>query len=113
MSEPMPPARPDPAMPPATPSPAYSTAVTPGGQPPYNLLAILAFVFVWITVIVGIILGHIALSQIKRTGERGHGLALAAVIIGWVALGLGIVITAIVFISLGFFAVSNNNTNNM
>ena len=36
----------------------------------------------------GIICGHLALGQIKRTGESGHGLALAGTIIGWVFTGL-------------------------
>ena len=31
------------------------------------------------------ILGHVALGQIKRQNEAGRGLALAGVIIGWVA----------------------------
>ena len=40
--------------------------------------------------IVGIITGHMSLSQIKQTGEGGRGLGLAGVIIGWVTLGLAI-----------------------
>jgi hypothetical protein len=39
----------------------------------------------------GIITGHISLGQIKRTGESGHGMALAGTIIGWVGLGLFII----------------------
>jgi hypothetical protein len=73
----------------------------------FNTLAILAFVLVWPTVIVGIILGHIALSQIKRTGERGHGLALAAVIIGWVGIALGIVALIITAAIAGWFFATN------
>jgi hypothetical protein len=43
---------------------------------------------------VGAILGHVALSQIKRTGQEGRGLALAGIIIGWsvTALVLGVVV---------------------
>ena len=77
----------------------------------YNTLAILAFILVWPTVIVGLILGHIALSQIKRTGERGHGLALAAVIIGWVGIGLGIIALIITAVIAGWFLVSNPGSN--
>jgi len=33
--------------------------------------------------IVGAILGHVALSQIKRTNEAGSGLAIAGIILGW------------------------------
>ncbi|MHA7985019.1 DUF4190 domain-containing protein [Rathayibacter sp. CAU 1779] len=68
--------------------PGYVQPVYVVAAPPTNGLAIGAFVSVWFVSLVGIILGHIALSQIKRTGERGHGLALAAVIIGYVSLGL-------------------------
>ncbi len=39
--------------------------------------------------LVGAILGHVALGQIRRTGEQGHGIALAAVIVGWALTALG------------------------
>jgi hypothetical protein len=35
----------------------------------------------------GIIFGHIAVSQINRTGEEGKGLAIAGLVIGYVSLG--------------------------
>jgi hypothetical protein len=62
-----------------------------------NTLAIISLVtsILWGTALVGVITGHIALSQIKRTGESGRGLALAGVIIGYVGIGsalLGIVL---------------------
>jgi len=37
---------------------------------------------------VGAILGHIARGQIARSGEQGDGIALAAIIIGWIFTGL-------------------------
>ena len=43
-----------------------------------------------------IVLGHVARSQIKRTGEQGAGLALAGLILGWAAVILGIVLVAAV-----------------
>ena len=42
------------------------------------VLSLLFFTFV------SAVMGHFALRQIKKTGERGRGLALAAVIIGWI-----------------------------
>jgi hypothetical protein len=45
---------------------------------------------------VAIVLGHVARSQIKRTGEQGAGLALAGLILGWAAVILGIVLIAAV-----------------
>lgn len=40
--------------------------------------------------ILGIVFGHVARRQIKRTGEGGSGLALAGLIIGYVTLGLAV-----------------------
>jgi uncharacterized membrane protein len=62
----------------------------------YNILAIIGFISSFFIAVVGIVLGFIALSQIKRTGEKGRGLALAAVIIGFVA----IIVYIIVFVAL-------------
>jgi hypothetical protein len=100
MTEPTPPAanyQPQPYAP----SPTYA----PG--PPTNTLAIIALVLSLVGVSLGgVICGHIALSQIRRTGEAGHGLALAGVIIGYVFLGLTVlfVIGYIVVIALAIGA---------
>ncbi|HEU4807677.1 MAG TPA: DUF4190 domain-containing protein [Homoserinimonas sp.] len=48
-----------------------------------NRLAIASVIVVFLFSPMGLILGHVALSQIGRTGERGRGLALAAVVLGW------------------------------
>ena len=40
--------------------------------------------------IVGIVTGHISLRQIKATGERGRGMGLAGLLIGYISLGLGV-----------------------
>ena len=40
----------------------------------------------------GIIFGHVALSQIKRTNEGGQGLAVAGLIIGYLSLGVAILL---------------------
>jgi peptidyl-prolyl cis-trans isomerase B (cyclophilin B) len=51
----------------------------------------------------GIIFGHISLSQIKKTGEDGHGLAIAGLVISYlitiasILLLLGVMLFAIVF----------------
>jgi len=64
------------------------------GYPPAprtNPLAIVSFVSAFVMSIVAVITGHIALSQIKRTGEGGRGLALAGLIIGYAGVGLAVV----------------------
>jgi hypothetical protein len=62
--------------------------------PTYNVLSIIGFVLAFAFAIVGVILAHVALSQIKRTHDRGWGLAVAALWIGYwnVLFGLIIVI---------------------
>lgn len=42
--------------------------------------------------LVGAILGHVALGQIKRSGQGGRGMALAGVIVGWIALALSVLL---------------------
>ena len=72
----------------------------------WNVLAILAIITVWFTIILGLVFGHIALSQIKRTGERGRGLALTAVIVGWLAVVAG-ALAAMFFLIFGGLYVSS------
>lgn len=55
---------------------------------PTNSIAILALVLGLTVPIGGIVCGHIALSQIRRTHEQGRGLALAGLIIGYSLCGL-------------------------
>jgi hypothetical protein len=45
-----------------------------------------------VATIPAIALGHMARNQINRTGERGAGLALGGLVLGWMALILGIVL---------------------
>jgi uncharacterized protein YacL len=72
----------------------------------WNVLAILAIITVWFTVILGLVFGHIALSQIKRTGERGRGLALTAVVVGWIGVVAG-ALAAMFFLIFGGVYLSN------
>jgi Domain of unknown function (DUF4190) len=85
------------------PPPGYAPAygVFPGYGPPgygprprNNQLAMIALVlsFLGLLAPVGLALGVVARGQIRRTGEAGEGLALAAVIIG------GVVTTVLVFV---------------
>ena len=53
-----------------------------------NAVAMVAVVLVFFSPIAGLILAHIALVQIKRTGENGRTSALVAAVVGWVLSGL-------------------------
>ena len=46
--------------------------------------------------VTAIILGFIGLSQVKKTGERGRGLALWAIVLGFVSIIIGIIVSIIV-----------------
>ena len=49
-------------------------------------------VFFWfLAAIPAVVLGHMARSQIRRTGEDGAGLALAGLVLGWIGIVLTVV----------------------
>jgi hypothetical protein len=88
-------------------APAYGAPAAYGqqsyGQPvaaeKYNVLAIVSLISAFFVSLVAIITGHIALSQIKKTGEKGRGLALAGTILGYVGFVAGIIVV-IAYIAL-------------
>ncbi|WP_022892874.1 DUF4190 domain-containing protein [Agromyces subbeticus] len=74
-----------------TPAPAPVPA-QPASAEKWNVLSIVGFVLSLIGFnVVAIVLGFIALNQVKKTGERGRGLAIAAIIIGFVYIVIGII----------------------
>lgn len=102
-------------------APAYDQATATYGAPAYgygyaaartNTLAIVSFiaslagVFVLPVIgqIAGVVMGHISLSQIKSRGEKGRGLALAGVIIGYATLALGVLAIIAFAIFIGALA---------
>lgn len=51
---------------------------------PWNALAIVGFVLAFVVPPGAVVCGHIARRQIRSSGEQGDGLALAALILGYV-----------------------------
>src|SRR5262249_8192149 len=82
----------------------YPMYAYPVAQPRTNpaaitalILSIVAFPFLLCYGIVGALLGvagaivgHVARNQIRDRGEGGGGMALAGIICGWIAFGLGV-----------------------
>lgn len=66
----------------------------PGYPPPRrtNSYAVAALVCAFLFAPLGIVFGHVSLSQIKRTGEDGRGLAVAGLVIGYVMTVLTVVV---------------------
>ena len=58
-----------------------------------NSMAVASFVCSLLCLsVLGIIFGHVALSQISRSGEDGRGLAIAGLVIGYILVGIGVLI---------------------
>ncbi|PSL38070.1 uncharacterized protein DUF4190 [Labedella gwakjiensis] len=74
-----------------------------------NLLAILSLVGAFVFSLAGLILGIIALKQIKQTGEQGRGLALAGIIISSISIVLVIIYVIVVVVIIGSAGVSSYN----
>jgi hypothetical protein len=57
----------------------------------------------WIGSILAVIFGHVALSQIRKDPSiQGRGMAVAGVVLGWVGLGV-LLIVLIVGVSVGIW----------
>jgi len=89
-----------------TPPPPYGAYPPPPYDPygyaarprPTNGMAIASLICAFLFAPLGIIFGHISLSQIKRTGEEGHGLAVAGLVISYlVTIGTILVMVFIVW----------------
>ena len=52
-------------------------------SPDYNTFAVLSPIFAVVVPPAGVVLGHLALPQIRRTGERGSAAAIAGLVIGY------------------------------
>ncbi|GLI28000.1 hypothetical protein ARHIZOSPH14_22420 [Agromyces rhizosphaerae] len=95
--------------------PDYSAAPAPSGQyaaapntQKTNVLAIISLVSAFFISLVAVITGHIALSQIKKTGEQGRGLAIAGLVIGYIGLVVGVIVFIFWIAVIGFAASSGN-----
>jgi hypothetical protein len=59
-------------------------------------MAIAALVMAFVFFPLGIVLGHLARGQIKRSGEGGRGLATAALILGYLQVGVIVMMIGVV-----------------
>jgi peptidyl-prolyl cis-trans isomerase B (cyclophilin B) len=90
-------------------SSSYQPVPTQYAQAPqdrYNTLSIVAFILAFVVSIGAVICGHIALSQIKRTGERGRGLAIWALVLGYLGIAIGVLLVVLWAVALATLAAS-------
>lgn len=57
-----------------------------------NGMAIASLVCAFLCTPLAVIFGHIALSQIGKSGQGGRGLAIAGLVIGYISIAIGILI---------------------
>ena len=91
--------------PPPPPPPPYGPAGGFYGYPqprPTNGMAIASLICAFLFAPLGIVFGHVSLSQIRRTGEEGRGLAIAGLVISYLltVLAVVLVVATIVFAAL-------------
>jgi hypothetical protein len=113
-------------------APQYPASGQPYGQNPYgqpqyppphgaqqgrtNSLAIaslvcsLAGLVTCISAPVGVVLGHIALRQVRQTGEQGEGMAKAGLWVGYIVTVLGILGVAAYIIAIVYFVRHSDTT---
>lgn len=89
-----------------TPPPAAAPYAAAPTGPKTNTLAIVSLVLAFFISLGAVICGHIALSQIKKTGENGRGLAIAGLVLGYLGLVAGLIW---IIISISFFAIAASN----
>lgn len=115
--------------------PTYQPARYPGGYPPpgqasteypvqhlgrarpTNAMAIISLVlgvlglvlFFGVASIPAVILGHIARRQIRQRDEDGDGIALAGLILGWIGIGLILLVIGFFVVVFGAVAVGSAN----
>lgn len=73
----------------------------PSTLAPLSLLAVVAIALAFVAPIGGVVVGCIARREVQRTGERGDGLAFAAVLIG-ATLTLATVVVPAAIAASGF-----------
>ena len=79
----------------------YGAPTTPAdGTNPlavFSLIASVVGLLCGVGSIIGIVLGVIALNQVKRSGQQGRGLAVAAIVVGSVSLVISIIAFAFIW----------------
>lgn len=85
----------DPAVEGLLPQPSHTDPVVDEPLAPLSLLAVVAITLAFLAPLGGVVVGFIARREVRRTKERGDGLAFASILIGATLTLLTFVIPAI------------------
>ena len=74
--------------------------------PLIGFLFMIVTMFLWIAPVLAVIFGHVSHSQINRTGEDGRGQATAGLVMGYIGIGLALLMVVVIvgIMGLGFLA---------
>jgi hypothetical protein len=102
----MQPSEPPPGPPPGPPPPGYPYYAPPPRRTNGNAVAAMVVSLASLVTCpligaVGIYLGTRAQREIAASGEEGEGMAKAGVIVGWVAIGLSVLMVCFVALTFG------------
>lgn len=93
--------------------PATPYAASASAGKPTNVLAIIALIGAFVIAPAGIICGHIALGQIKKSGEGGHALALWGTILGYVFTAIWLLVIIMWVAAFAFLASAGTVVSNI
>ena len=87
-----------------------TTTPAPVTGPKTNTLAIISLVAGILSFnIIAVILGHIALGQIKRTGEGGRTLAIVGLVLGYIAIVVYVILIIVFVVGVGVYSSVGSN----
>ncbi len=86
-------------------SPVTPTAVGYSGLAIASMVLGIVWVY-WVGSILALVFGYVARSHIKRSGQRGNGMAIAGIVLGWVSIA-----TLVLVIILAFAGVFTTNSS--
>jgi Domain of unknown function (DUF4190)/DUF1707 SHOCT-like domain len=76
--------------------PAHPASPTPARMSPLAVAAVACAVAapctLGISAVPAIVLGHVARRRVRRTGERGADMATRALVLGWLAVLIGVIV---------------------
>jgi peptidyl-prolyl cis-trans isomerase B (cyclophilin B) len=82
-------------------SSSASASLGAEGSSKTNTMAILSLVFAFFVSVLAVVFGHVALGQIRRTGESGRGMAIAGLVLGYIGLVAGAIVVIVWAVAFG------------
>jgi hypothetical protein len=75
--------------------PVYMQSVSTNGLAIASMILGILWLY-WLGSILALIFGYVALSQIRRRGDGGRGMAIAGIILGWI--GVIVAVAAVILV---------------